>query len=54
MVMVVLRRGYRQRQDLDAMDHDHGGGLPVKRVVAWLCIAILAGGVLAFGYIRLL
>lgn len=44
--MIYLHRRHRQAQDGEMMDH--GSGLSLKRVVVYLCMAILAGGLLSY------
>jgi hypothetical protein len=53
VVMIVLRRRHRKsRQNHEDHEHDgmdHGGGFSPKRVIAYLCIGILACGFVAYG-----
>ena len=53
VVMVFLRRRHREsRQHYGDHEHDamdHGGGFSPKRVIAYLCIGILACGFAAYG-----
>ena len=48
--LIYLHRQHMAQQGHGGMHHQHGGGskLSIKRVVVYLCIAILVGGMISF------
>ena len=46
-VLVWLHRRHRRAQQ-DGGGHRHGGGISLKRGIAFFCIALLAGGLAVF------
>ncbi len=54
LTMAVFRRRHRQMRHGRDHEHDHGGGgVSVKRVAAYLCVLVLAGGLAAFYFTAL-
>ena len=48
VLLVGLNRGWQRHEaEAEGHDHDHGGGLSVKRLVAFSCAAVVAVGVIA-------
>ncbi len=49
--MAAFRRKHRQLQQGPGHEHTHGsGGVSVKRAAAYLCVLLLAGGLVAFSF----
>ena len=45
---LYLSRNYRREQDDGEMEHDHGGGLGLKRLTAYVFTVVLVGGLVAY------